>query len=191
MCVGSGKISIIAFCFTASRRTCCHPWITCFMPAGSTIAKFFESYHLEDFDITPYNYGEFRIELFKPHYILGSRPTWAYVPNMISYGEAFILKLASNTSAANINAVVLGDPGTTTHSSNMATRMQQLAYTVVDDRTLSITAPANSFLAAPSECSYSWRSTATAAYSAPSTTLSYLGQPNSAVHLLQPRAQQL
>lgn len=120
-------------------------------PTGSTIAKFFGSYHLEDFDITPYRYSEFRIEFFKPHYILGPHPTWAYVPTMVSYGETFIVKLAANTSATSIKAVVMGDPGTTTHSSNMGTRMNQLAYNKVDDQTLEVAAPANSFLATPSE----------------------------------------
>jgi hypothetical protein len=90
-----------------------------------------------------------RIELFKPHYILGARPTWASVPSQIEFGSTFTVTLAANTTASDIVAVVLSDQGTTTHSSNHATRTMLLAYTQAGGQTLMVTAPANIHIAQP------------------------------------------
>lgn len=91
----------------------------------------------------------YRIELFKPHYILGPRPTWASVPSHIEFGSTFTVTLAANTTASDIIAVALSDQGTTTHSSNHATRTMLLAYTQADGQTLTVTAPANIHIAQP------------------------------------------
>lgn len=90
-----------------------------------------------------------RIELFKPHYILGPRPTWASVPAQVEYGSTFTVTLAANTSAADIVAVVLSDPGTATHSSTMASRTMQLAFTAAGGQTLTVTAPASIHIMQP------------------------------------------
>jgi hypothetical protein len=93
-----------------------------------------------------------RIEYFIPHYIMGPRPTLEFVPTIVEYGSTFTITLASNTTATSIASVVLVDPGTTTHSSNMATRNQLLDFTVTaNDHELLVTAPANTFMAPPSE----------------------------------------
>lgn len=68
---------------------------------------------------------------------------------MIEYGSTFTATLASNTSASDIKSVVLNDPGTTTHSSNMATRTNLLEWSSAGGQSLTVTAPANSFMATP------------------------------------------
>lgn len=79
---------------------------------------------------------------------------------MVEYGSTFTVTLAANTSVGDIASVVLMDAGTTTHSSNMATRNQQLEFFVAvggSGRDLIVTAPANTFLAPPSkhrQCGY-------------------------------------
>jgi len=90
-----------------------------------------------------------RIELFTPSYILGPRPAWATVPTQVEYGATFTVSLAANTSAADIVAVVLSDPGTTTHSSNMASRSMLLAFSAAGGQSLTVTAPANIHVAQP------------------------------------------
>jgi hypothetical protein len=92
-----------------------------------------------------------RIEYFKPHYILGPRPSWEFVPTVVEYGTTFRVLLAANTTASSIDSVVLVDAGTTTHSSNMATRNQKLEFTVASAHELIVTAPANNFMAPPSK----------------------------------------
>jgi hypothetical protein len=51
-----------------------------------------------------------------------------------------------------IASIVLVDAGTTTHSSNMATRNQKLEFVVSSTNELTVTAPANTYMAPPSEC---------------------------------------
>jgi hypothetical protein len=70
---------------------------------------------------------------------------------MVEYGSTFKVRLAASTSTSSIKAVVLSDPGTTTHSSNMAARAQQLAFTVTGSDELTVTAPADTFIAPPSK----------------------------------------
>lgn len=77
------------------------------------------------------------------------RPTWNTVPTQVTFGTTFNVTLAANTSAASIVAVVLSDPGTTTHSSNMATRSMKLAFVQAGGQVLTVTAPANVYVAQP------------------------------------------
>jgi hypothetical protein len=86
-----------------------------------------------------------------PHYIIGPRPTFEFVPTIVEYGSTFTVTLASNTSASSIAYLALVDAGTTTHSSNMATRNQKLEFVVSGDHELTVTAPANTYMAPPSE----------------------------------------
>ncbi|WIA21233.1 hypothetical protein OEZ85_000475 [Tetradesmus obliquus] len=116
---------------------------------GSTIAAGFTSYHMADFNITTYKHQDFRIEYFVPHYIIGPRPTLEFVPTVVEYGTSFTVTLAANTSATSIATVALVDAGTTTHSSNMATRNQKLEFSVSGAHELTVTAPANTFMAPP------------------------------------------
>ncbi len=90
-----------------------------------------------------------RIELYKPPYTLGPRPTWASVPTQIEFGSTFTVTLAANTSVADIVAVVLADPGTTTHALTMSTRNMQLAFTPAGGQDLVVTAPANIYVVQP------------------------------------------
>lgn len=90
-----------------------------------------------------------RLELFKPHYVLGPRPAWASVPQSIEFGASFTVTLAANTTVSDIVAVVLSDQGTTTHSSNMATRTMLLQFSQAGGQALTVTAPANIHIAQP------------------------------------------
>jgi hypothetical protein len=92
-----------------------------------------------------------RIEYFVPHYIIGPRPTLEFVPTVVEYGTTFNITLAANTTASSIASVVLLEAGTTTHSSNMATRNQLLDFTVSGTHELLVTAPANTFMVPPCE----------------------------------------
>ncbi|KAF6258550.1 hypothetical protein COO60DRAFT_1701302 [Scenedesmus sp. NREL 46B-D3] len=100
--------------------------------AGSTVAKGFTSYHMADFDLTPYSHQEFRIEFFKPHYILGPRPMLTFVPTIVEYGSTFRVTLAANTSSSSIASLVL-----------------LLEFVVTGANELTVTAPANTFMAPP------------------------------------------
>jgi hypothetical protein len=71
------------------------------------------------------------------------------VPTQVAFGAAFTVTLAANTSVADVVAIVLADPGTTTHSSNMGTRSMQLAWTPAGGQSLTVTAPANIHIAQP------------------------------------------
>lgn len=98
---------------------------------------------------TTHTPNQHRIELFKPHYILGPRPTWAYVPSQVEFGSTFTVTLAANTSVADIVAVVLSDTGTTTHASNMAARSMKLAFSAAGGQALTVSAPVNIHVAQP------------------------------------------
>jgi hypothetical protein len=79
---------------------------------GVPIVDGFRRYIRRPYSITRWNFAEYRIELFTPHYIHNKRrPTWSRTPTVVVYGEEFSVTLAQNTSASSIKAVVLMDGG--------------------------------------------------------------------------------
>lgn len=122
---------------------CCMPVVLCVWDASSALGW---CRHSTCFAVL---LSPLRIELFKPHFVLGPRPAWASVPNSIEFGAPFTVTLAANTTASDIVAVVLSDQGTTTHSSNMASRTMLLQSNQAGGQALTVTAPANIYIAQP------------------------------------------
>jgi hypothetical protein len=92
-----------------------------------------------------------RNEIFTPSYIMGTRPAFAFVPSIAEYGSTFKVTMAAGTAIANIVSVVLMDPGSDTHSSNMAVRNQLLDFSPGGGQDLLVTAPANTYMAPASK----------------------------------------
>ena len=78
-------------------------------------------------------------EIYSPPYLFkGPRPTIAGAPSSMRYGDQFTV---STPDARSIARIALLRPDSTTHSLNQDQRYEDLAFSVTDDNTLSVTAP--------------------------------------------------
>jgi hypothetical protein len=90
---------------------------------------------------------QFNAELFAPPYLFkGPRPAISSAPAVISYGGNFTVTTPDATSIA---SVALIRYGAVTHGMNFAQRFLPLAFAVNGGNMLTVTAPANAYLAPP------------------------------------------
>jgi hypothetical protein len=86
-------------------------------------------------------------EIFSPPYLFkGPRPRIAGAPSSVGFGDRFTV---STPDARSIARVALLRPDSVTHSLNQDQRYEDLAFSVADDNTLSVTAPAGGNEAPP------------------------------------------
>ena len=86
-------------------------------------------------------------EIYSPPYLFkGPRPTIADAPSSVPYGGQFSV---STPDARSIARIALLRPDSTTHSLNQDQRSVDLAFSVTDDNTLSVAAPAGGNEAPP------------------------------------------
>lgn len=103
-----------------------------------------------DFQGTGLQYAENRVEIYSPPYLFrGPRPAISAAPGALSFGTAFDIDLASPTSSAGIQQVVLVACGSSTHSLNFQQRLVELAFTRVNGQRLRAVAPPDGFVAPP------------------------------------------
>jgi hypothetical protein len=85
-------------------------------------------------------------EFFSPPYLFkGSRPTITQAPQQLQYGGTFTV---STPDATSISKVVLIRTGAVTHAFDQNTRYVPLAFQQASG-SLTVTAPANAFVAPP------------------------------------------
>jgi hypothetical protein len=88
-----------------------------------------------------------RAEIYSPPYLFkGPRPSITGAPSSVDYGDGFTI---STPDARSIARVALVRPDSMTHSLNQDQRHEDLAFSVTDDGTLSVTAPAGGNVAPP------------------------------------------
>lgn len=94
------------------------------------------------------NKNQLKGEIFSPPYLFkGPRPTITTAPSDLGYGsQAFAV---STPDAASISRVALIRPGSVTHAVDFEQRYVDLAFSVTDGNTLSVTGPANGNQAPP------------------------------------------
>jgi hypothetical protein len=86
-------------------------------------------------------------EIYSPPYLFkGPRPSTTGAPSSVDYGDRFTV---STPDARSIARVALLRPDSNTHSLNQDQRYEDLAFSVTDDGTLSVTAPAGGNVAPP------------------------------------------
>jgi hypothetical protein len=101
----------------------------------------------EAFNVEPYKYPEYRLEVFRPPYLFrGPRPVVDSAPQMITYGDAFEI---STSTPQSIDAVALLRTGSVTHSFNMDQRYVELIITARLSGALIVQAPPNANIAPP------------------------------------------
>jgi hypothetical protein len=89
---------------------------------------------------------QFNAEIFAPPYLFkGPQPTISSAPAQIAYGAPFSV---TSPNAASIAKVVMIRYGAVTHGMNFAQRIIPLTF-ALNGNTLTVTAPANAFLAPP------------------------------------------
>lgn len=85
-------------------------------------------------------------EIFSPPYLFrGPRPTISSAPSTVSYGESFFVSTPDSAEIANVNWVRLGAES---YSWDSGQRFNRLSFSL-ESGGLTVTAPANSNLAAP------------------------------------------
>lgn len=97
--------------------------------------------------------------VFEPPYLFRStgsdyapRPHIQLAPSALSYSHSFTIALTDPTRAATIKSVALIRPGAVTHGFDQGQRYVPLEYQAADNPSrLLVKAPANAFLAAPSD----------------------------------------
>lgn len=101
----------------------------------------------DKFNPVPYNFSEYRIEIFSPPYLFrGPRPTITAAPTDIDYGMPFEI---GTPDAAAVTSAVLISPGAVTHSFNMTQRYVGLEITSRSVGSLTLQAPPSSYVAPP------------------------------------------
>jgi hypothetical protein len=91
-----------------------------------------------------YNYS---CEIFAPPYLFkGARPTITTAPAQITYGGQFTVTTPDATSIATVSLIRYG---AVTHGMNFAQRFIPLSWALNGANTLTVTAPANAYLAPP------------------------------------------
>jgi hypothetical protein len=89
---------------------------------------------------------QYNAEFFEPPYLFkGSRPVITSAPSQLSYGQNFTVQ---TPNAGQIATVSLIRFGSMTHDINMSQRFLPLSFTM-GSGSLSVTAPANAYLAPP------------------------------------------
>ncbi|HEX2036455.1 MAG TPA: galactose oxidase-like domain-containing protein [Chloroflexota bacterium] len=101
----------------------------------------------ERFNPPPFNYPEYRIEVFSPPYLFrGPRPTIAAAPTSISYNTPFVVQ---TPDAPQISAAALLRPGSATHSFNPDQRYVGLAIAAGSSASVTLMAPPDGNVAPP------------------------------------------
>ncbi|NJO94070.1 MAG: DUF1929 domain-containing protein [Hydrococcus sp. RM1_1_31] len=100
----------------------------------------------DKFNPSPFNYPEYRLEIFKPPYLFkGARPTMTNAPTAIAYNSTFNIQTPDGASIA---SAVLMAPAAVTHSFNMQQRYVGLTFSTTSGG-LSLQAPPNANIAPP------------------------------------------
>ena len=101
----------------------------------------------EEFNPPPFNYPEYRIEVFSPPYLFkGPRPVITGAPGSITYGASFDVQ---TPDAASITAAALIRSGSVTHSYNPDQRYVGLVIAASSGGSLTLEAPPTPFIAPP------------------------------------------
>ena len=101
----------------------------------------------EEFNPYPFNYPEYRIEVFSPPYLFkGPRPVIAAAPSAIGYAATFDV---DTPDAGAITAAALLAPGAVTHSFNMGQRHVGLQIVATGTGAVSLAAPPDPHVAPP------------------------------------------
>ncbi len=99
------------------------------------------------FNLPPYDYPEHRLELFSPPYLFhGPRPSLSDVPEVVGYGDTFVV---TSNQAASVASAVLMRPGSVTHSFNMEQRLVGLTLIGQSGAQLTLVGPPNANVAPP------------------------------------------
>ncbi|HET7770109.1 MAG TPA: galactose oxidase-like domain-containing protein, partial [Chloroflexota bacterium] len=101
----------------------------------------------EEFNPYPFNYPEYRIEVFSPPYLFkGPRPTITAAPGAIGYGATFEVETPDGGTVA---AACLMAPGAATHSFNMGQRHVGLTVAAAAGGSVWLVAPPDANVAPP------------------------------------------
>jgi hypothetical protein len=98
---------------------------------------------------TPYQYPEYRIEMFSPPYLFrGPRPVIIQNDEETGYGDLLTVEIDNTAVAAqDITSVALIRPGSVTHSVNMAQRFIGLEITARTSTSVTVETPPNANIA--------------------------------------------